>query len=385
MLTLPQTLERLILYKLGLSGIYEKGERPFAKRLKELREILREVSDYFIHERSLLKEKVFQSELEEGYLAFFSPLSFVKTWSVFEEIFDLYPDFANKEIRMIDIGAGQGAGTLGVVEVINRRAGKDPVEIVCVDRRIPRFNLLEGLNIVHKYLKFDIEDVRIRRTKGFNLAVIVNSLTEAYGFEPDNPFRMLMLIVDQILEDDGIVVIIEPAMKDSARVLMNIRDRISKERKDLNIISPCIEISECPMLKVKSRKEWCHFGVHWQIPEYMRILNRELGREIHFAKFSYLVISKQQILLPEWYLKNKRVVSNLLKEKGKVRFYTCCKEKYLEFERLDRDASEKNKDVDSLNKGDVVEVSEDMCEFKGGRFRIGRDTTVRILRHMSVS
>lgn len=382
MLTLPQNLERLILYNLGLQGVYDKEERLFAKRIRELREILRQVSDYFIRERMLLKEKVFQSALEDGYLAFFSPLSFVKTWTVFNELMDLYPELSEKPIRLIDIGAGQCAGALGVVEVLNRRAGKDPIEIVCVDRRNPKFNLLEELNIAHKYFNIDIEDVRIRKTKGFNLALIINSLTEAYGFNTENPFRKLMLIVDQILEEDGILMIVEPAMKDSTRVLMGIRDRISKERKDIHIISPCVGIKECPLLKVKSRTEWCHFGIHWETPVYMRILNRELKREIHFAKFSYMVLSKKEISLPEWYIRNMRVVSNLIHEKGKKRFYTCYQERYVEFERLDRDASQKNKDMESLNKGDIVEVEETSCIYKGGRLRIQKETKVRILRPM---
>lgn len=375
MMYLPERLEKWIMYKLGLEGMNEIGERGFKKKIEELREILFNLSETFIHKRCGVKEE-FEERFETGYLAFFSPLSYVKTFSVLREVLEIVPP--KEGMRIIDLGAGQGAGTLAAIEFLKNRAGIE--EPLCVDRRKPFFNILEGMSIPHRFKIMDIEEVRIRKTGEFDLVLMVNSLTEAYGFDLQKLWSKISLIFDQLLAQGGLLVIIEPAMKDSTRTLMNIRNKLVQERDDATIIAPCINIKECPMLKVKSRNEWCHFSVRWKPPYFMEVINRELGRELDVPKFSYLAVFKGRRELPTIYLEGGRVVSNLQVEKGKKRFYLCRDERYIGFERLDRDLSERNRCVDEISKGDIVKVDEERCELKGGRMRILKDTYCEILR-----
>jgi len=378
MLHIPDKLEKWIIYQIGLEGIYEIGERGFKKKIEELRENLFQLSHVFTHKRTSVKEE-FDERFEKAYLAFFSPLSYLKTRCVLKEMFSfLHPV---KNMRILDIGAGQGAGSLASFDLL-KELGKKPEEIVCIDRRSPSCNILEGLNLPHEYRIMDVEDFGIRKMKNFDLILIINSLTEAYGFDVDFLWRKISLIFDQILSENGILVIIEPALKDSTRCLMKIRDIFVKERKDRSIIAPCILINECPMLKVKSRNEWCHFSIKWKPARFMEIINRELKREIDLPKFSYLTILKGKFSFPENYVDAGRVVSNLRIEKGKKRFFLCKDEKYMPFERLDRDASEKNAMVDEISKGDIVKVNEKSCEMKGRNLRIKKETSVEILKKL---
>jgi len=378
MINLPEKFEKWIIYQIGLEGIYEIGERGFKKKIEELRETLFQLSHLFTHKRTCVKEE-FDERFDKAYLTFFSPLSYLKTCCVLREAFSFLPLRSN--MRVLDIGAGQGAGSLAGFEIL-KEMGKRPEEIVCIDRRIPSYNILEGLNLPHDYKIMDVEDFGIRRMKNFDLVLIINSLTEAFGFDVDFLWKKLALIFDQILSENGILVIIEPALKDSTRCLMKIRDIFFKERPDGSIIAPCILINECPMLKVKSRNEWCHFSIKWKPPRFMEIINRELKREIDLPKFSYLIILKGKFSFPENYVGAGRVVSNLRIEKGKKRFFLCKNEKYICFERLDRDASEKNAMVDEILKGDIVKVDEKSCEVKGGNLRIKKDTSVEILKKL---
>jgi ribosomal protein RSM22 (predicted rRNA methylase) len=378
MLDIPEQLERWIIYKIGLEGIYEIGERGFKKKIEELREALFQLSHLFTHKRTCVKEE-FDERFDKAYLAFFSPLSYLKTYCILRETFHFLP--VKNSMRILDIGAGQGAGSFAGFEIL-KEMGKRPEEIVCIDRRTPSYNILEGLNLPHEYKIMDIEDFGIRRMKNFDLILIINSLTEAFGFDTDFLWKKISLIFDQLLSENGILIIIEPALKDSTRCLMRIRDIFFKERPDGSIIAPCILINECPMLKVKTRNEWCHFSIKWKPPRFMEIINRELKREIDLPKFSYLIIFKGKFSFPENYAGAGRVVSNLRVEKGKKRFYLCRDERYICFERLDRDASEKNEMVDEISKGDIVRVDEKSCELKGGNLRIGKETSVEILKKL---
>ncbi len=378
MLEIPERLEKWIIYQLGLEGIYEIGERGFKKKIEELRETLFQLSEIFIHKRASVKEE-FDEKFEKAYLAFFSPLSYLKTLCVLRETFTFLS--VKKNMRILDVGAGQGAGSFAGFEVI-KELGERPSEIVCIDRRSPSYNILEGLNLPHQYKIMDVEDFGIRKMGNFDLILIINSLTEAFGFNIEFLWIKISLIFDQLLSENGILVIIEPALKDSTRCLMKIRDIFFKERQEGSIIAPCILIRECPMLKVSTRNEWCHFSLRWEPVRFMELINRELGREIEHPRFSYLTIFKGKFSFPENYLEGGRVVSNLRMEKGKKRFYLCKKERYLCFERLERDASPKNQPIDEISRGDIVKIDEKTCEMKGENCRIKKDTSLEILKKL---
>lgn len=378
MLQIPEKLEKWITFKLGLEGIEEIGESGVKKKIEEIRELLFQLSHIFTHKRTAVKEE-FDEKFERAYLAFFSPLSYIKTLCILKEAFTFLG--TKKNMRILDIGVGQGAGSLAGFDLL-KSLGESPDEIICIDRRSSSYNILEELNIPHQYRIMNVEDFGIRRMGSFELVLIINSLTEAFGFDPLFLWRKISLIFDQILSENGILLIIEPALKDSTRCLMKIRDIFVKEREG-SIIAPCILIKECPMLKVASRNEWCHFSIRWEPPRFMEIINRELKRDIECPKFSYLIIFKGKFSFPENYLDAGRVVSHLQVEKGKKKFYLCKKDNYICFEKLERDASQINRTFDEVSKGDILRIDEKTCVLKGGRLRVGKETSLEILKKFS--
>jgi hypothetical protein len=128
---------------------------------------------------------------------------------------------------------------------------------------------------------------------------------------------------------------------------------------------------------VDTRKEWCHQSVPWTPPDFIRIINQGINREIEVLKFSYLVIAKhaRQLKSPRGY----SVISHLLKEKGKRHCYICTPNGRVELVRLNRSRSEKNADFDRLGKGAIVKLI-DVVYKKDNLWQIEKGSGVEVVK-----
>jgi len=96
------------------------------------------------------------------------------------------------------------------------------------------------------------------------------------------------------LEDEGVVILIEPALKLQSRRLLELRQELlalrEKSGGGWQILLPCIGHQACGALK--QAEDWCHEDVLWWRPPYFRILDQMAGLDRKSLPFSYLVIVK---------------------------------------------------------------------------------------------
>ncbi len=263
---------------------------------------------------------------------------------------------AATRLRVADMGAGAGAMSLGLLSL---RPPGQSIELTAVDRDAGALAILrsaiaelppawrDGLEVTS-----DCADVRKWRTGGggFDLIIAGTLLNEMTS---DAAFDMVSGWMDW-LSDDGAVVIIEPALRDTSRALHELRDRIIEAERG-HVFAPCTRrIAPCPMLA--DDKDWCHEDRHVDLPERISQLVRTTGLRTQGLKFSYLVLRKQPggVADDDGERAVLRLVSRPRKLKGRLECFVCGQHGRTRLRLLKRNRSDLNRDLEAARRGDVL-------------------------------
>jgi ribosomal protein RSM22 (predicted rRNA methylase) len=180
--------------------------------------------------------------------------------------------------------------------------------------------------------------------------------------------------MERLLAADGSCIIIEPALQETSRDLLMVRDGIVDGGS--RVYAPCLVQGHCPALV--NPKDWCHEDRHWDPPELVRELDAATGLRKDSLKFSYLILRNDSLSYADVCgTARYRVVSEPLASKGKLEFYFCGKEGRRLATRLDKDTSPANGPFERLRRGDVVRVQGMVIEER--RFRITKESLVNPL------
>jgi len=159
------------------------------------------------------------------------------------------------------------------------------------------------------------------------------------------------------LTADGIWIAIEPAVRATTRRLHELRDALIE--RGLVVWAPCFHQRPCPMLARPS--DWCHESRAWRQPAYHRALDRLAHLDKRSLQFSFLALGKEPPRASPEALA-ARVVSTVLREKGRTRFRTCdAGGRLLEWDLLRRTRGPSADRIASLDRGSLA--------LFGGNFR----------------
>lgn len=248
--------------------------------------------------------------------------------------------------RALDLGAGTGAGARAI-----RACLGDGVEVVAVDR-------VPGPEIQI------VADVRtLPRPAGvmghFDLVLAAHVLNELAP-ELDVEARAFLVAgwCRELLSDEGHLIVLEPALRETSRDLLAIRDRLIA--RGLFIVAPCVTQAPCPALA--SERDWCHDAA--PAPGAPRV------------DFSYLVVAARgdDDAEPGRF----RIVSDPMKDKGRLRVIGCGSAGRRELLRLDRDRAAPNVALGDAARGDVVTIGGAVAD--RGRVRIASTTSIALAR-----
>lgn len=292
--------------------------------------------------------------------------------------------FAKETLRVLDIGAGPATASLGVLRYFSGQERRHRFEFTAVDQ--VRENLKEAEALFTPFreenkvdaslttIETDIENTERHVHGRFDVIILSNVLNELFSHE-EKKIEKRIGIVNHILKtflaDDGSGIIIEPALRETSRDLLAVRDGIIEQ--GFHVYSPCLGNGECPALV--NSKDWCHEDIPWKPTTLVRELDELAGLRKDSLKFSYLVIRKDFFSLADICAKDSfRVVSEPLVSKGKMEFYFCDGKGRKLVARLDKDASSSNDAFNQLKRGDVVTIERLVDE--GKRFKVEKDTIV---------
>jgi len=278
--------------------------------------------------------------------------------------------------RCLDLGAGTGAAGQTVRAFFGAR-GAAP-ELVSVDR-VPG----EGTVVA----ELGREDGLPWLGPRFDLIVAAHLLNELKGELPEDPraaslARLVSRWMTDQLAPSGVVLLVEPALRETSRLLLAVRDELV-ESGQVHILAPCLSEAPCPARK--NPRDWCHDtapappgGIPTRedapgAPPSPR------GRSLDATRvdFSFLVLTstpRRETAPPHVF----RVVSDHLMEKGRSRVYGCSAAGRGPLVRLRKHESAANATFGTLVRGDLAAVR-DTEEAADGR-RIVATSAVERLR-----
>jgi ribosomal protein RSM22 (predicted rRNA methylase) len=374
---LPHEIEHYILEVLGMPHLNKKNMSRYLKRLNNIRQQMYKLSNDFAGLKST------EENYADAYFAYNFPMNFMKVVAITRELTALYPDLLRhkKTLNIVDVGCGDGAGMLGVYYGLKNSTTFSMVGIDASGSLLKRCKEItdwftrRDTRAVVQLIKQNIAPRLFKEThQKYDIVLFVNSLAEISTDE-----NIPHIFIEQVLrctQPDGIVIIIEPALKKFTRRLMALRDEVVITQKALTLL-PCLDVTACPLLAIK--KEWCHQSISWKPPEFMNMLNRGLNRDILYLKYSYFVISKKNYT--RRYANDFRVISHVLKEKGKKRCFLCTQNGRVELVLLNKLKSASNYAFDEITKGDII-MLDNVVHKRPSYWHIQKDTEVTILLHL---
>lgn len=345
-----------------------------------------ELSHLYTREREALAASRPAAGASAARLGFFLPRDLIKVFGPLGELSRAGRLPERPRLRVLDLGAGLGASTLGLARYLCGAglSGRE-LEVVAVERDPGSARLMRALCDAMRELpeEFAPLDATVRAgdlraelaERGpFDLVLLGFVLNELFLERPATERAAaradLLRSLCARLAPDGALIALEPALKHSARELMQVRDLLVADAPGPPFVfAPCVRRGPCPMLA--GERDWCHEALDYALPAPLAAVAQRAGLRYQGLSYAALVLTNQPRAFPDRPGTRLRVVSDPLRSKGKLELFGCGEPGYLRLARLERDASEHNQSFEALRRGDVAELSDVP--------RVGRQSAVRKL------
>lgn len=393
---LSSTLLQVFSARIGWRGLDEHGPR----RLQELSHGVTELSRLFTRNRHELDNQYLTEErLRLAYLSYFLPVNAAKVQTILDELpaSDLKVQSVQGDapVRVLDLGSGPGTAALAVLDWMQQSPRRQRgIEVTAVDGARAALDEAQGLwnaycrisaprharlHCVHSNLERNGWVKCIDQSNSYHVIIIANTLNELYRTSHDPVQRQadLIQVLLERLDHNGALIIIEPALRQTARNLHHLRDRLLALQA-CTVYSPCLHEQPCPALVKED--DWCHEERSWVPPPWIPAIDKVVGFIKDALKFSYVIFRKDGASIVPRNQDVFRVVSELRTLKGDTRAWLCNERGRPEVGRLHRDEAEGNASVCEWHRGAIVQIIGIEKKSLESIGRVKPTTSVRMIR-----
>jgi len=313
------------------------------RELKEVAQGIRTLSAGLTRDRALVGARYLDDpRLLGAYLLFYWPVSYAQARAVLGEL-------PRRPRSVLDLGSGPGPVAFAALD-----AGAS--EVTAADRSAPALTLARALAAEAE------EPLATRSWNGgaalpegtfdaITLGHVLNELGRGPGAIAERA-ALLERAAAQV-RPGGSVIVLEPALRDTSRELLQTRDLVVS--RGYAVRAPCLWRGPCPALVKTS--DWCHAERSWSPPPLLDALAREAGLHKEALKMSYLVLAPPGEAWSEPPPGRLfRIVSEPLEGKGRQRYMGCGPEGRVGLALQEKHRTAANEAFFSLRRGDVVAV-----------------------------
>src|SRR5450631_1580913 len=319
-----------------------------AKELKEVAAGVRTLSLGLTRERQLAGARYMDDpRLLGAYLLFYWPVSYAQGRQVLGEL-------STRARSVLDLGSGPGPLAFAALD-----AGA--AEVTTADRSRPALALARELaaEAEEALATRDWDPQRAGELPATSVDAVLmgHLLNELFGRGEAALGRRAALVERALgaLRPGGSVVLIEPALRDTSRELLQLRDVLVQ--RGFAVRAPCLFRGDCPALSKQS--DWCHAERAWSMPPLLEQLAHTAGLHKEALKMSYLVLApKGEAWREPPAGRSFRIVSEALAGKGRQRFMGCGPEGRLGLALQEKHRTPENAAFFRLQRGDVVTVTD---------------------------
>ena len=289
-------------------------------------------------------------------MLFFTVADMPKAYAVAAETDTLQALPQKSKLKIFDAGVGYGAQSLGLLSYLFQADHQRRIQLDVVDRDTDALEALDDiLGACQRMQIFGDVALNSRRMNlnqsfqsrdRYDIIIMGSTLCE---LRPDAQFQLLANLLSA-LTDSGILCVIEPALKATSRNLHQLRNRMLAEQQ-CRILAPCTHQENCPCLE--NEKDWCHESRQTLLPPRARQLSITTGLRTQDVKWSYMTLTRARNSAEQdadvW-----RIVSDLMKPKGKQEIFVCGKPGRLRSILQKRDKSSANTPFKKLQRGQRI-------------------------------
>lgn len=347
---------------------------PHIKRLSSL--FNRENQDQADALAAYWKKGTHPEHLRLAYFLYFMPSNLYRIASIWAELSRLGFQWQGKELRGVEFGAGPASGACGIAagEFFSGVGLSRKGNWALIEQDRPTLTLGSRW-AAHYFNHLQFSEWKIKeftrkidlklgflppRAPKFNLWIMSYFLNELSTPRAELASLLLKDWTNH-LEQEGIVILVEPALKQQSRRLLELRRELITQAKAqkldwFQILLPCLGHQNCGALA--NAEDWCHEDVSWWRPPYFRILDDLVGLDRKSLPFSYLVITKSNRprteILPALVAKTThRLVSPAHSEGQDLEFFLCGQEGKRRARIRPKEGAAINPE-DGLERGDIL-------------------------------
>jgi ribosomal protein RSM22 (predicted rRNA methylase) len=274
-LTVERTVVRTLLpeatkKRYAQGDLRHKELRPYADAILELSQ------EYVQH-----SAKAISTVHAHAYALYYLPINLAKAVHLLQKI----PPAAITG-AVLDFGAGPGTLSLAARFLFPHLTHIDIVEqsdeMSCVASELHQA-CTEGTRCTQSIYR------EIPADKSYALILVGNALNELSAPTRKSVEEALVAA----LAPGSYLVLLEPALLQATRLLMETRDSIVMRHEDLSILFPCTHTEPCPM-KMKEPENWCHGSLSWEGTPLVAQLDELTGFNKHRIKFASVIMHRGQ-------------------------------------------------------------------------------------------
>jgi SAM-dependent methyltransferase len=302
-----------------------------------------------------------------AYLMLWWPVSYAQATSIFGEL------RGGVRGRVVDLGCGPGPLACAALD-----AGA--AEVIALDRSARAIDALGAIARDEPRLRrrvVALDEGLPAEIEGADAVLLGHVLNELWSDDEQGIARRAALLdgILRRLAPGGRLVVIEPALRETSRALLGVRDRLVAGGAVVH--APCLYRGPCPALGRES--DWCHAERAWEPPALVDELSGAARLHKEALKMTYLVLGAPGSGWPAPPSGRLfRVVSEPLDEKGRARRIGCGPEGRVALTLPTKRVSDATRAFLSLARGDVARLSGTLTA-RGDGLRLEEDATVEIV------
>jgi len=358
-------------------------------------------------ERARMPELAGDAEALCARLRFFLPRDLPKITAPLYELLRVGALPSHRPLRVLDLGAGLGACTLGALELLaartqgavdvrtsrdGQRLGSelrihvDAVDVDAAGLELARTLCERHAQTLRVELRFEahVHALSARPPAGLRgpydlilLGFVLNELAHD-DLDPGLHHATVLRAWSALLASDGALIALEPALRSSSRALQEARGHLIGPGGAPYVFAPCMHEAPCPLLA--RERDWCHERLRVPLPEPIATVARQAGLRDTDLSYSYLTLCASPRSLaelspePDMLL---RVVTAPLRSKGKLELGVCGPGPVRTLRLLDRHARQHGPSLEQAGRGSVLQVRD--AEPRGEALLIGEAAEVSAL------